>query len=267
MVTRVWEIDESTVVAAHYGLFLTSRITVNDVTIGTFKPKKKHGWRFALRDGRKAHLAVIPQFVGQPAMELRIDGRLMLENGKQALKCRSCGAAVKPFDRFCEQCGKAMPSAEWMGHEKQVKEATRTIFALAVLFVIGGVLMYFLGKENTETALAKLRTMDPDQVLPNAIDGVTYTVRELRQRLEWESTGALVANLILAAAMGMLGLWSRRAPLAAVFVATALYAVMLVVGAIINPASIAQGFLMKILVVALLVKGCKAALAMRELKG
>ncbi len=263
---RTWEIDESTLVAVHYGLFRRSKITVNGVAIpGKLNVKKKRNWRFSLRDGRKAQLWVIPQFVGQPTMELRIDERMMLESGKQAVQCRACGAAAKPYDSFCGKCGQAMPPPQLIGHEKLVKQATQAIYVLAVLFLVSGLLLYSLSKENTAQALAKLQTMDPDQVLPQAIDGVTYTVRELRSRLQWESTGTLVANLILAAAMAALGLWSKRAPLAAIVVATALYLVVLVVATIVDPASLTHGLILKIVVVAVLFKGVKSALAVRDL--
>ena len=73
----------------------------------------------------------------------------------------------------------------------------------------------------------------------------------------------MIVNLILAAAMVGLALCGRRAPLAAVLVAAATYAVVLVTNALIDPASIGQGVFLKIFVVILLVRGIKGALALR----
>ena len=63
-------------------------------------------------------------------------------------------------------------------------------------------------------------------------------MEELRARLEWEPTGVLAVNLILAAIMAALAWWGRRAPLAAVLVATAVYVVVIVFNAIADPATI-----------------------------
>jgi len=105
--------------------------------------------------------------------------------------------------------------------------------------------------------------MDPDSVLQTAINGRTYTVEELRKQLLWEPWGVLIVNLILAAIMLGLSIWARRAPLPAVLIATATYAVVIVAAAISDPATLGQGLLVKIVIIAFLVKGIKAALALR----
>ena len=98
------------------------------------------------------------------------------------------------------------------------------------------------------------------------VSGVTYTVAELRQRLNWEPWGVLITNGVLAAVMASLAVWGKRAPLPAVLVATATYAVVMVTNAISDPASIGQGIFIKIVVIAIFVRGIKAALALREAK-
>jgi hypothetical protein len=88
-------------------------------------------------------------------------------------------------------------------------------------------------------------------------------VGELRRQLSWEPWGVLIVNCIIAAIMAVLAFWSRRAPLPAVLVATATYVVVVVADAIADPATLAQGWLMKIIIIALLIKGIKAGLALR----
>jgi hypothetical protein len=70
-------------------------------------------------------------------------------------------------------------------------------------------------------------------------------------------------NFILAAVMGALSLWARRSPLPAVLIATATYVVVIVANAIADPATLGQGWIVKIIVIAFLFKGIKAALALR----
>ena len=92
---------------------------------------------------------------------------------------------------------------------------------------------------------------------------MTYTVAALRDQVAWEPWSVLIVNLILGAVMVGLAIWSRRAPLPAVLVATATYAVVLVGNAIMDPTTIGQGLILKIVVIAVLAKGIKAALALR----
>src|SRR5205807_636257 len=176
---------------------------------------------------------------------------------------RTAMALVGAVTRFCEKCGKAMPTAEEYEQQKNVKAATSAIKVLAVLFVIAGIAFFFITKGTTDTALVKLEGMDPGATYPTSIDGRTYTVGELRRQLAWEPWGALIVNLILAAIMLALSLWARRSPLPAVLVATATYAVVIAAAAISNPATLGQGLLMKIIIIAFLIKGIKAALALR----
>jgi hypothetical protein len=218
---------------------------------------------FSLPDGRAAVLALKKQFIGVPSIGLRVDGNLVVETGKAPIKCAACGTIAKPYDRFCGKCGKPMPTAEDYELQKNVRSATSAIKVLAVLFVIAGMLFFFITKGQTDSALVKLEGLDPAATYPTPIDGRTYTVAELRQQLAWEPWGALIVNLILAAIMLALSLWARRSPLPAVLIATATYAVVLVAGAISDPATLAQGWLVKIIIIAFLIKGIKAALALR----
>lgn len=87
---------------------------------------------------------------------------------------------------------------------------------------------------------------------------------QLRAQLLWEPWGVLLINGILAAMMVALSLWGRRAPLPAVLVATATYAVVNVSSASADPMTIAQGLLLKLIMLGFLVKGIKAALALRS---
>lgn len=261
---KTWEVDEANTVKAHFGGFGKKVVTVNGKeAYNSRKLGPKGEIPFSLPDGRTAAISVKSAFVGSPAIELRVAGNLVVETGKKPIKCASCGTVAKPYDRFCGKCGKAMPTAEDYVNQKHLKGATGAIKVLAVLFVIFGVLMFFVAKGQADPLLAKLQAMDPGSTFPTPIEGRSYTVGELQKQLAWEPWGVLIVNLILAAVMGALSLWARRSPLPAVLIATATYVVVIVANAIADPATIGQGWIVKIIVIAFLFKGIKAALALR----
>jgi len=261
---RKWEVDDSTTVEARYGGFGRKVVSVNGEQVHSSRSlRTKSDIAFTLPDGRPAEITVRPQFVGYPLVNLKVAGRLMIESGKKPLKCGACGADAKPYDRFCGACGQAMPSGEQHLQQKQVREAGNAIKLLAGMFLVFGTIMFFLARAQAAPVLARLEAMNPELIFPKPINGVMYTVAALHDQVAWEPWSVLIVNLILAAVMVGLVFWGRRAPLSAVLVATATYAVVLVGNAIMDPATIGQGLILKIIVIAVLAKGIKAALALR----
>lgn len=260
-----WEIDDANVVSAKVGGFgrkMSLRVNGIDVPCPlTFR--KKCEFPFELSDGRSAVILIDPQIGSRPLVRLLVENQLMVESGSGPFTCTSCKSTVRPNDRFCGACGHPMPPAEKYLHLRYVKEATRAISLLAILFLVFGIIMYFGTKAQVAGALDKLKSMSPAEVFPKPINGVKYTVAELRKQLTWEPWSVLISNLVLATIMAVLALWGKRSPLAAVLIATAIYAVVLVTNAILNPATIFQGIYLKVLTVVLLTRGIKAALALR----
>ena len=262
---KVWEIDDATTVKAHFGAFGKKVIKVNgNEAYNSRKTTSKGQVAFAMPDGRNGALSIKPAFFGAPDIALRVNGELFAETTKEAIKCPTCAAAAKPYDRFCGSCGKPMPSAEDRALQKNVKSATSAIKVLAGLFVLSGLLFFFITKGQAETFLAQLQGMQPGDVYPNEINGRAYTVEELQRELAWEPWGVLIVNLILAAIMVALAVWAKYKPLAAVLVATATYIVVIAYAGITDPATLAQGWIVKLVIIAFLIKGIKAALALRS---
>ena len=258
---KVWEIDDANVVNAKFGAFGGKVVKLNGKEVHNGRKVEKGQIPFTLPDGRSAAISVKGQLVGGPEIDLRVDGNLVVETGKEPIKCPACSAVAKPYDRFCGKCGQAMPTAEHYQAQKHVKHATGAIKILAVLFLIFGILMYFVTKGQADASLAKLEGADAGSTYD--VQGKTYTAQELREALEWEPKSVLIVNLVLAAIMAVLAWWGRRAPLAAVLLATATYAVVIVANAIADPTTIGQGIIVKIIIIAFLVKGIRAALALR----
>lgn len=258
---KLWEIDEANKVEAKFGAFGGKVVKLNGRQVHNGRRIDKGQIAFALPDGRPAAISVKSQLVGGPQIDLRVDGHLVVETGKEPIRCAACKAVAKPYDRFCGMCGKPMPAAEHYQAKRNVGHATGAIKVLAVLFLIFGVAMYFVTKGQADATLVQLQGAEPGATYE--LQGKTYTVEELREALAWEPKSVLAVNLVLATIMAALAWWGRRAPLAAVLVATATYAVVIVANAVADPASLGQGIIVKIVIIAFLLKGIKAALALR----
>jgi hypothetical protein len=259
-----WDVDEATVIKAKMGAFGKSVLTVRGTEIpNELKLRKKMRFWFDLPDGRPAEILVSPRFGGAADIELRVDGQLMAPTEKQPVKCDACGAVVRPNDRFCEACGHPTPPAENYLHRKRLKEASGAIWMMAVLFAIFGVVFFFITRSQGAPILGKLAGMDANARVTATATGVTYTVSALRDKISWAPWNVLFLNLFLAVVMVGLAFWGRRAPLAAILVATATYAVVIVANAIVDPATIAQGVVVKVIVILVLFRGIRGALALR----
>jgi hypothetical protein len=148
-------------------------------------------------------------------------------------------------------------------HAHHVREARKAIAVLAVLFVIGGALLFVMGLTDANKALHELAALDADLLLPEPIGGVTYTVGELRDLVEREPYQVLGLNALLAGIMLGLFFWAKRAALPAILTALAVFVTVHVGNMIIDPKTIFQGIVVKIVAIIVLVRGTRAALAAR----
>jgi hypothetical protein len=256
-----WEIDEATRVEAKYGAFGKETIWVNGREVSSHRNAGKAPTEIQLDDGRRAAISVKSQFLTPPEVKLTIGDHVYPQLGKGPLHCPSCNATVRSFDRFCDGCGKALPTAETRMHEKQVRDATNGLFWLAGMFMVFGTFMFFISRTQATEALTSLAALGADEMLE--IEGETYSVGELRGQIGFEPWNVLITNVVLAMSMIGLGFWGRRAALPAILVATAIYAMVIVTNGILDPKTIAQGIFVKIIVIVFLVRGIKAALALR----
>ncbi|WP_437817215.1 hypothetical protein [Sorangium sp. So ce1078] len=199
---------------------------------------------------------------------------------KVSIMCPACSGQIVVGDKFCESCGAAVTdeqraalrerlersSGDMAAHMKHVREARQTIILLAVMFVLGGVVMYLLARGQAEAALANLREMDPEMIFPQPIGGESMTVARLRDLIESEPRQLLLVNLFLSALMAGLWFWAKKSLLPAILVALAVFVTVHVASAIIDPKTIVQGVIIKIVALVALTRGVKAALAARRLE-
>jgi hypothetical protein len=216
---------------------------------------------FSLPDGRSAEIQLQADTLSRTT-ELSIDGKLIpdLRFVPRDLCCPACKAEIQLLDEYCAKCGHALGTPARFLHRHSVRGATNAILVLAALFAIFGVVMFFLMRDTTQTALANLAQFESHEVL-EPIDGVSYTAGELRTRIIWEHRSVLVVNLLLAALMLVLAWWSKQRALPAILIATAIFVVVQVTAAIADPKTIVQGLVVKAIVIAVLIKGIRGAIS------
>jgi hypothetical protein len=260
-----WRPDKGTHVVLRSPLFAKRRVEVNGQRVeGTWESKH---FDFSLPDGRAASIHLKADTMSRQT-ELLVDRTLIPDTRvvPKDLRCPACKAEIELLDEYCTKCGHALGSPSRFVRLQSVQGATTAIRVLAVIFALFGVIMYFVQQDDANEALKSLSEFQDDEVL-QPIGGVTYTAGELRKQVLWEHRGTLVINLILSVLMLILAWWSKRKPLAAILIATAIYASLQVVNAIIDPTTIAQGIIIKIIIVSVLVRGIKGAFDMRAENG
>lgn len=188
------------------------------------------------------------------------------------MNCPKCNAVLAEGAAFCESCGaqivegterkSAEPPRSRLGslaeaqHKKHIKNGRTAIMAVAILILLSGIGFYFL--QNGEIAREVRRV----EALPNMVVDQAV-VAKLRTQIK----ALLVVNIALAAAYLGLFFWARTNPFGAALTALILFVTLILVGAAVNPATIVQGWLVKIIVIGALASAVKSGLAHRKLQG
>jgi hypothetical protein len=254
-----WRVDAGTQIVLRNPPLLKRKVEFNGQRMrGEWQSKR---FAFVLPDGRFAEITLKADTLSRTT-ELSIDGKLIpdIRYVPKDLRCPACKAEIQLLDEYCAKCGHALGTPARFLHRHSVQGATSAIWFLAALFTIFGVVMFFMMRDPTQAALANLAQFGDQEVL-EPIDGVSYTAGELRAQIMWERRGVLVVNLILAAIMVVLAWWSKRKALPAILIATAIFVVVQVAGAIADPATLMKGIILKAVVIAVLFKGIKGAIS------
>jgi hypothetical protein len=194
---------------------------------------------------------------------------------EQGYTCRQCQGFVPQADRFCPTCGKeltdldrqigaAVGGGRRQGQAGAVRKAVIWMIVLGVMFAVFGTIFGFMHKSEADSALEVLDRMPAEQVFPQPVEGETYTVGELRRQVKLEVYLLFGFNYFLALAMFGLSFWARRSPFPAMVTAVCLYLAVIVANAIVEPTSIVQGILIKILFFGAMIAGIKASLEARK---
>jgi hypothetical protein len=161
-------------------------------------------------------------------------------------ECFACYAKVSNDDFFCPNCGYPLKGSgqeqsdfilkrnyadiDIASFNKRLKSAANTLYYLAGSFIFIGILLFFLKKD------------DPDVL------------------------ALVLPNLILAIVFLALGGYTKKKPLASIVSGLCLYVIVLIMIFINNPASIAYGIIVKIIILGYLIKGVKSAIEIEKIK-
>lgn len=176
--------------------------------------------------------------------------------------CPHCGAENAAGSTFCAACGKALPAAGTGGPRvvtagtagasaagrqlltdelrKKIKKASGALLAVAIIQAIMGPVMLMMMKSQAERA---------------AGPGAVFEIKPI----------AYVMVFGIAAAFFGLYLWSRAQPFAAAIVGLVLFISMWLLDVIADPTTIANGIILKVIVIAVLTKAIQAGSEYRKL--
>ena len=160
--------------------------------------------------------------------------------------CACCAVKFDENDFYCNSCGYPLQGSEeeQKNHianrsikeidledfHKNIKSATNSLYWVAGLFALGGLITTFQ--------------------LPNSEDIAAH----------------LITYVILISAFLALAVWGKQKPLPAIISGLSLYVIIQIVNAIFDPITILSGIILKIIIIVCLIKGIKAALEADKIK-
>lgn len=263
-----WPVDEAHQIELKYGFFGKKRVLLNGEEIPFEKTGKGKGTlSFGLGDGRTGGITVAPWGLYRVDRVLTVEGEPVLSMAQLGkIGCPQCGAKFKAGDKFCEKCGTTLPNAQNRMKMARMREAGSAIGWLSAMFLVFGTVMFLLAESKVSGTLEKIASYPDSAQVNKLINGKQYTFGELRQEIERGPYDILVTNLVLSVIMFGLWFYSRKSPLVAIITALAVYGSVIVLNAIVDPASIAQGLIVKIIVIGILFRGIQMALELRKVE-
>ena len=164
--------------------------------------------------------------------------------------CGSCFKSVGVNDAFCDSCGYPLKGTE---------ADQKNFIAIR-------------NAKEIDLDAAREKIKKAGSVL-YWISGATLVVGLLLFMIEYvkggdnsEAVATVIVNIILGAIYLALASWSKRKPFAAIVSGLSLYVLVIILSAIVNPVSLASGFIIKIVFIIYFVKGIKSALEAESLK-
>lgn len=186
--------------------------------------------------------------------------------------CPSCNTQVADDLKFCTQCGTDLNASGWSSAPSGRKPtpqptevlgaARKWLLAIAILTLLASVFIHFVQSAETEKQIAEataaLAAIDP-------VERDTYMKQETGMSFQEaidHDRGMVrlltVVNVVLAILYFGLWIWARREPYLAALVALLLFVSVVVVSAVLEPGSLHQGILIKVLFTVALVKAVQA---------
>ena len=186
--------------------------------------------------------------------------------------CAQCGHKVKKSPQEIKAIrARARLVGAQAGYLQAMRKGRGWILAVSILTLIGAPVYYFIHSSAVEAEIrqaeAEMADMDPetrDELMEMSI-GMTW--QEAVDHDRGMVRSALFTNLALAVIYFGLWLWSKKNVFAAALSALIIFITVIVVSAILDPSTIIQGILIKILVIVGLMSAVSAGIRVRKLSG
>jgi hypothetical protein len=140
-----------------------------------------------------------------------------------------------------------------------VRSASNWVLALAILQLLFGAVFGFSTKRDADTEIARIERMVTDAEV--GANEAAPAIAEWRRAV----ARSFAIPVGLGVAFFALWLWARKSALPALCTALGLFVIVHFADAIVDPAAILRGVLLKILVVGALASGIKSALQQRAI--
>ena len=185
--------------------------------------------------------------------------------------CARCGALVTVGERFCGGCGHDAGASAVAGveREQRIGKARKWLMVICVLTAITGVGMYLYQSSQVDGQLAQVEgqlagmSSSERDAFMVAQTGMTWAEAVDHDRGQVKML--LVVNLVLAALYLGMWFWAKKNALAATLVAFFLFTGTIVMNLVLDPKTIAQGIIVKVIFTVILVKAIGAAFEERRL--
>lgn len=161
-------------------------------------------------------------------------------------ECSCCFEKINPADQFCQKCGFPLKGSdeeqkrffqnrnyqhlEMDTLKKKISSAAISLYVLGVIFLAYALIFFFIHRSEESSSIVL----------------ITY---------------AIVGVIFL-----LLGAWAATKPVASIISGITLYALLLLLDLIANPASIFSGIIFKIIIISYLIKGLLSALEAEKIK-
>jgi hypothetical protein len=194
------------------------------------------------------------------------------------MTCSKCAAEAGPDEKFCAACGAslapdaptapadlppAMTGAPRWDNAAKINKARKWLLGIAILTCLFGIGLYFVNMQEVDRqvreAKGQLIGMSAEQIDAAYQRVVGMTFQEAIDHDRGMVRMLLFVNLGLTAAYVFLWWWAKRKPLPATVIALMLFITLHVVNAVIDPKTLGQGILVKILFTLALARAVGAA--------
>ncbi|MGE0871684.1 MAG: hypothetical protein AB7P03_24205 [Kofleriaceae bacterium] len=198
-----------------------------------------------------------------------------------AARCSKCGGTVTADEKFCSGCGATVvatpdgvfTTARPFDHTNlasgKLQTARKWLLAISILTLIGGLVMFAIQRSSVESQIRDAEQQivgaDPALVDEHMMKEVGMTFEQAKAHDRGMVKLFLAINIALAVVYFGLWFWAKNNPYTAALVALLLFITVVVISGILEPKTLYQGVLVKILFTAALIKAVSEGREARRL--